>query len=317
MVQMPPTTVLRRLKLNDIRVLLAVVRAGSMSKAASVLNTTQSAISRTISDLENAIGVRLLDRSAQGVEPTSSGRALLRRGIIAFDELEQGLKEINFLNDPAAGELHFGAGPAQCEGIVLGVIAQLLQQYPCMIFHVAPLVTPPIYEELRQRRIEFGLVRISGALSEEDLEQEFLFEEPLVVMAHIDSPWARRRKLDLSKLLDDAWTWPDALDQFVVDAFRAKGLEPPRAAVYTDASNMRTSLAATGRFLAVVPASVARVSAMYAALKILPVALPAARLQIGIVTVKNRTLSPLARLFLDHTRKVASAQRTLIPGRLR
>jgi len=307
---MPPATSARRLKLNDIRVLLAVVQAGSMSKAATALNTTQSAISRTIADLENAIGVRLLDRSAQGVEPTSSGRALLKRGIIVFNELEQGLEEINFLNDPAAGELRIGAGPAQCEGIVLAVITQLLRQYPRMIFHVAPLVTPPIYEQLRQRRIEFGLVRISGALSEEDLEQEFLFEEPLVVIAHVDSPWARRRKLDLRELHDDSWTWPDALDRFVVDAFRARNLEPPRAVVYTDASNMRTSLAATGRFLAVVPASVARVSAMYAALKILPVTLPAAHLQIGIVTVKNRTLSPLARLFLDHTRKIASAQRT-------
>lgn len=306
----PPASIARRLKLSDIRVLLAVVRAGSMSKAAAALNTTQSAISRTIADLENAIGVRLLDRSSQGVEPTSSGHALLKRGIIAFNELEQGLEEIKFLNDPAAGELRIGAGPAQCEGIVVAVIAQLLRQYPRMIFHVAPLVTPAIYEELRQRRIEFGLVRISGALSEEDLEEEFLFEEPLVVVAHVNSLWARRRKLDLRELLDEVWTWPAALDRFVVDAFRARGLEPPRAAVYTDASNMRTSLAATGRFLAVVPASVARVSATHAALKILPVILRAARLQIGIVTVRNRTLSPLARLFLDHTRKIVSAYRT-------
>lgn len=306
----PPASIARRLKLNDIRVLLAVVRAGSMSKAAAALNTTQSAVSRTIADLENAIGVRLLDRNSQGVEPTSSGHALLKRGIIAFNELEQGLEEIKFLNDPAAGELRIGAGPAQCEGIVVAVIAQLLRQYPRMIFHVAPLVTPPIYEELRQRRIEFGLVRISGALSEEDLEEEFLFEEPLVVVAHVDSLWARRRKLDLRELLDEVWTWPAALDRFIVDAFRAGSLEPPRAAVYTDASNMRTSLAATGRFLAVVPASVARVSATHAALKILPVILRAARLQIGIVTVRNRTLSPLARLFLDHTRKIVSAYRT-------
>jgi len=306
----PPATIARRLKLNDIRVLLAVVRAGSMSKAAAVLNTTQSAISRTIADLESAVGVRLLDRNAQGVEPTPSGYALLKRGIIAFNELELGLEEIKFLNDPAAGELRIGAGPALCEGIVVAVIAQLLRQYPRMIFRVAPLVTPAIYEELRQRRIEFGLVRIAGALSEEDLEQEFLFEEPLVVVAHVDSPWARRRKLDLRELLDDTWTWPATLDRFVVDAFRARSLEPPRAAVYTDASNMRTSLAATGGFLAVVAASVARVSAMHAALKILPVTLRAARVPIGIVTVKNRTLSPLARLFLDHTRKIANAQRT-------
>jgi DNA-binding MarR family transcriptional regulator len=52
----------RRMKLHDLHVLMAVVQAGSMSKAAQLLNTTQPAISRSIADLEHAIGVRLLDR---------------------------------------------------------------------------------------------------------------------------------------------------------------------------------------------------------------------------------------------------------------
>src|SRR4051794_17899915 len=72
----------RRIKLHDLNVLMAVVQAGSMSKAAALLNTTQSAVSRSIADLERTIGVRLLDRNAQGVEPTAYGSALLKRGTI-------------------------------------------------------------------------------------------------------------------------------------------------------------------------------------------------------------------------------------------
>src|SRR5262244_2393829 len=86
----------RRIKLHDLHVLMAVVQAGSMSKAATLLNTTQSAISRSIAELEHMIGVRLLDRTAQGVEPTHYGRALLKRGIAAFDELKQGVQDIEF-----------------------------------------------------------------------------------------------------------------------------------------------------------------------------------------------------------------------------
>src|SRR5712671_7449889 len=71
----------RRMKLHDLNVLMAVVQAGSMSKAAALLNTTQSAISRSIAELEQTMGVRLLDRRPQGVEPTQYGRALLERGI--------------------------------------------------------------------------------------------------------------------------------------------------------------------------------------------------------------------------------------------
>jgi DNA-binding transcriptional LysR family regulator len=65
----------RRMKLHDINVLMAVVQAGSMSKAAALLNTTQSAISRSIAELEHAVEARLLDRVAHGVEPTQYGRA--------------------------------------------------------------------------------------------------------------------------------------------------------------------------------------------------------------------------------------------------
>ena len=79
----------RRMKLQDLHVLMAVVRAGSMRKAAAHLNTTQPSISRSIAELEDTIGVRLLDRSRQGVEPTEYGRALLNGGAAMFDELRQ------------------------------------------------------------------------------------------------------------------------------------------------------------------------------------------------------------------------------------
>jgi DNA-binding transcriptional LysR family regulator len=117
---------------------MAVVQAGSMSKAAGLLNTTQSAISRSIAELEHTIGVRLLDRSPQGVEPTHYGRALLKRGVAAFDELRQGVQDIEFLSDPGAGELRIGGSAALAEGIVLAVIDRLSRQYPRVVIHFVP-----------------------------------------------------------------------------------------------------------------------------------------------------------------------------------
>ena len=84
----------RRISLHDVRVLMMVVQAGSMGKAARRLATSQPAISRSIAELEDALGVRLLDRSPQGIEPTAYGRALLKRGLVVFDELMQGVKDI-------------------------------------------------------------------------------------------------------------------------------------------------------------------------------------------------------------------------------
>src|SRR5512147_985909 len=86
-----------RLKLQDLHVLMTVVQAGSMGKAALILNTTQPNVSRAIGDLEYALGVRLLDRHQRGVEPTECGRALLSCGAAVFDDLRQGVKHIEFL----------------------------------------------------------------------------------------------------------------------------------------------------------------------------------------------------------------------------
>src|SRR5258708_8761998 len=97
--------VAQRLKLRGLQVLDAIVRSGSMAKAASLLNVTQPAVSKAISELERMLGVRLLDRNPQGVEATVYGHALLKRGVAIFDEIEQGVKEIQCLADPTAGEI--------------------------------------------------------------------------------------------------------------------------------------------------------------------------------------------------------------------
>src|SRR5438128_12640187 len=106
-----------RMKLQDLHVLMTVVQAGSMGKAAQVLNTTQPNISRSIGELEHALGVRLLDRHRQGIEPTEYGRALLDFGGAVFDGLRQGVKNIEFRDDLTGGDVRTGCNsyrPSSC-----------------------------------------------------------------------------------------------------------------------------------------------------------------------------------------------------------
>src|SRR5215510_14511363 len=126
----------RRVKLNDVRVLMSVVQAGSMNKAAERLATSQPAVSSAIRDLEHAFGVRLLARSSTGIEPTECGRAIIKRGLAVFDELRQGFKDIAFLTDPTAGELRIGCTEHAAAGPVLAVIDRLTRRHPRMEFEV-------------------------------------------------------------------------------------------------------------------------------------------------------------------------------------
>src|SRR6266568_4054761 len=125
----------RRIKLQDVHVFIAVVQAGSMGKAARHLNTSQPNISKSIADLEQALGVRLLDRHRQGVEPTKYGRALLDGGAAVFDELRQTVRNIEFLADPAAGEVRIGCNPLLGATFVSAVVDRVSRRYPRITFN--------------------------------------------------------------------------------------------------------------------------------------------------------------------------------------
>ena len=124
------------MKLQDLHVLMAVVQAGSMRKAAAHLNTTQPSISRSIAELEDAVGVPLLDRNPHGVEPTTYGRALLDGGVAMFDDLRQAVKNIEFLADPEAGEVRIGSGHHHAPSFVSAVVERISRRYPRIVFRL-------------------------------------------------------------------------------------------------------------------------------------------------------------------------------------
>jgi DNA-binding transcriptional LysR family regulator len=170
-----------RMKLHDLHVLMAVVQAGSMSKAAVLLNTTQPAISRSVAELERIIGVRLLERNPRGVEPTEYGRALLDGGVAVFDDLRQAAKNIEFLADPTAGEVRIGCTPILAASFVSAVVDRLSRRYPRIVFHLVTAYLEPLRRELSERNVELLIVRRFVPTADERLDFEFLFDDSYVV----------------------------------------------------------------------------------------------------------------------------------------
>jgi DNA-binding transcriptional LysR family regulator len=95
----------------------------------------------------------------------------------------------------------------------------------------------------------------------------------------------------------------------IAEAFREKGLDLPPGTIITATVPVRSALLATGRFLTIIPGSVLKFSVNNPVLKRLPVELPTTQRPVGIITLKNRTISPVAQLFIDCARVVA---RTLV-----
>jgi DNA-binding transcriptional LysR family regulator len=300
----------RRIKLQHLHVLMAVVQAGSMRKAAALLNTSQPVISRSIAELEQTIGVQLLDRNAQGVEPTEYGRAMLKCGIAAFGELQQGVKDIEHLADPGAGEVRIGSSRYTGETFVTAVVGRLSRRYPRIVFHlVMSDEADRLYRDLHERNVDLLILRQGRRLSDERLGFEILYDPSSVVVAGSRSPWARRRRIALAELVNEPWVLPPPegfMGPTYLDIFRACGLDHPRIAIFANQFSARFNLVSTGRFLSI-GADSGFGPFKHPGIKVLPIKLQHARAPVGIITLKNRTLSPTARLFIDEAREVAKA----------
>jgi len=306
---LPDERLLRRLKLRDLEVLTTVAELGSMGKAAAELAISQPAVSKAIAEMERTLGVPLLDRSPRGVEATLYGRALIKWGITAFDDLRQGLKEIAFLADPAAGEVRIGSTEAMTAGLVPTVIDRLSKRFPRLTFTLVQAATLALqYRDLRERRVDLILGRLVTPVADDDLSVETLIDDPLFVVAGNASPWLAKRRVAPADLVEQPWILP-SYDEFagerVADAFRAKGLSPPRHTVTSTSVQLVSALLSTGRFLGVLSGSTLELSGRRLGLQRVRVDLPIRSGPVGIVTLKNRTISPVAELFIDEARKVA------------
>jgi DNA-binding transcriptional LysR family regulator len=301
----------RRLKLRQLNALIAVAKWGSMAKAAEHLAITQPVVSKAIAELEQTVGVRLFDRGPHGVEPTLHGRALLRRSAAIFDDLRTSVSELEFLSDPSAGELRIGCEENLATGLLPALIDQLTRRYPRIIFDVV-LGDPPTLQQrdLLGRKVELAIMRTATLDLDEGLEPKLLYHDRLWIVAGARSPWAKRRKVSLADLVNERWCLPPEehpVGSLIVEAFQRSGLKPPARSVTVGSAQCTSNLVAKGQYLGVLGSMFLRFCPPSVRLKVLPLDLPIAASPISVITLKDRTLSPVAQLFIDFVREVTNS----------
>jgi DNA-binding transcriptional LysR family regulator len=311
----------RRLKLRDLHVLRTAVGVGSLGKAASELAISQPAVSKAITDLEQLLGVRLLERSPKGIEPTVYGQALLSRSIAVFDELKQSVSDIDSLTDPTTGEIWIACPLAIASTLIPPVLESFAEKYPRTVLYFDEVTAASAtrnFRELRERRYDLILERLSPLTedrpSDDDINIEFLFDDPLVIVAGTTSRWAgRRRQIDFAELLNEPWimqgphTWNY---RRLTEVCRSRGLAMPKASVVTLSISVITHFLANGPFITSMPRSVA----YFKSLKVLPVDLPAQPWPVNFAMLKNRTIRPVVEGFITHLRDFTKPMREAQPA---
>ncbi len=310
----------KRLKFRDLRVFFAVVASGSMAEAARQLNLTQPAVSEIIAQLEHLFAARLFDRTTRGVEVTIFGRALLGRAHAAFDEMKQGARDIEFLTDPTRGEVRVGCAQRLSAAIMPQIVERFSQRYSHVVLHIDELA--PLTRDLsglRDRKYDLLMGRPNKPLEEkesfgDDVNLEILFEDRFIVASGKDARWARRRKIDLTDLIEARWvlTAPDTLGYTgVAEAFRRRGLAMPEVAVISSSVMVANHLLAKNQAITVT----SKFAAETAGLHVLPIDLGIGSWPALIFTLKNRTLNPVAERFIACARKVVKSMSHQRSGR--
>jgi DNA-binding transcriptional LysR family regulator len=301
-----PSRIERRLKLHNFTVLAAVARLGSMGKAATVLNTSQPAISRSIAELEQALGVHLLERDRRGVRPTEYGYALLKCGTAVFDALREGIRSIEGLADPTVGEVRLGSISPMTVHLVPTVFGQLAHRHPGISIHVSEMpTTAQQYRELRERNVDLVFGRIAQA-PEDDIGAEILYYDRIYIVAGSHSPWLRRRKIQLSDLANERWGMPpleSPIGVGVADVFRKSGLKFPPRSVITGSAQLVSSLAEIGSTLSILPGSVLHFAEKRRSIRAIKLDLQMPSWPVGIMKLKSRPLRPVVLSVIEQFRK--------------
>jgi len=296
---------LGRLKLRQLRLLTAIADEGTVLKGSQALNIAQPAATKSIKELEDALGVQLFDRSSRGVTPTDFGKVMIKHAKLILTQLRHAGEELQSLEEGLSGRVHVGTLLAASTSLLPRALARLREQRPGIAVTVTEGTIDRLMPALRTGDLDVVLGRLPEYREREGLKQDVLYLDTVAIMVRADHPLTKRASLTLADLVDQAWVMPPpqtSLRRQIDAAFRHEGLEPPHDVIESVSILTNHGLLMNTDMIAAMPH---QVGAGQAGLTILPVVLEGAISRIGATTHAHVELSAAARYFMDIIHEIA------------
>jgi DNA-binding transcriptional LysR family regulator len=284
--------------LADLRAFLAVADLGSFKAGADALHLSQSALSRRVDKLEDALGVLLFARSTRKVELTTVGRSFVPKARNVLNELESALLGIRDVAERISGEVTLACVPSAVAYFLPGVIRQYHRQYPGIRIRVIDESSSEILLNVARGEADFGLTYIGA--QEADIEFEPLLEELFVVACPKDHPLARRRKLSWAELAQHDYVTiaQGSGNRLLIDQALAHSSSRPRWFCEVHHVTALVSLVEAGLGLGVVP-RLAMPPRGHPSLVSIALHEPQVSRTLGLIKRRGRALTAAAQLFYD------------------
>ncbi len=302
------------MKLHQLAALVTASECGSLRQAAEKLRLSQPALSRSIRDLENELGVKLLERTPLGVEPTSYGKAVILRGKIVDSELRQARDDVAHLRAATRGDLRIGATPVAAFSLLPSVLARLQKTRPGLQVSVTDGMGSTIINQLRRGDLDFIFGRIDDATDPHEFSAVTLFNDSLVVVARRDHPLARARGNDEVDWNRTEWIVPGG-DSPARTAFEktyyAKTGRVPRCAMESNSFVTMLTIISQSHMLGIAPRQIFHVDWLQREFAALDLGLRFPPQPTGIIRRARTTPSAIAQLAINELRHAARGARSV------
>lgn len=196
------------MEIAKLKLFLDVAATGSFSRAATLADTTQSSVSKAVSQLEAELGARLFDRTGRGAALTAAGRALLPRASALLADAQSLSSLMADLTGAVLGTVRFAVQPSVSWPLVHDLLTTTRLRHPGIRVQVDDGTTHQIEEWLAEGRCDLGVM--SRAPSLERIESWPLFSLPLLLVSKAGAPQTARATVPFSALSAVALITPTA-----------------------------------------------------------------------------------------------------------
>jgi DNA-binding transcriptional LysR family regulator len=297
---------LTRLKIRQLQLLTVIADEGTVLRGSQVLNIAQPAATKSIKELEDALGVQLFDRSSRGVTPTEFGKVMIRHAKLILTQLRHAGEELQSMEDGLSGRVHVGTLLAASTSLLPRALARLRDLRPGIAVTVAEGTIDRLMPALRTGDLDIVLGRLPEYREREGLRQEVLFRDTVSIMVREGHPLTQRASVTIADLLDQTWVMPPpqtSLRRQIEHAFRQEGLEPPSDAVESISILTNHALLMSTDMIAAMPF---QVGSSQVGLTVLPIALDGASSRVGATISAQVELSAAARFFMTVVHEIAA-----------
>jgi DNA-binding transcriptional LysR family regulator len=242
------------LESRRLRHFLAVFELGSIGQASEKLLLTQPALSKSIRQLEDELGVRLFDRTPMGVVPTVFGNALALHAKSIEAQIRNAEAQISSLKGKAHGHVTVGIGPSVARNIMPAATRTLRSLQPGIALTVIEGLIDDLLPRLRRGELDL-IVGSWPRIADPTFTTEVVLVDRLEVIAREGHPLAGRT-VKRQELLDFPWALPPASQkwrQSLDELFLERGLEPPKPQVVSNSSGFLQSLIRSSDYLSFLP----------------------------------------------------------------